>query len=144
MIKQFFRSVYNKVTGKDVQKIQNDIIDSYQRELTECREYTDRLTQELEDTKRQLRNKDLNESILQGRVNELSQIRQGLELDIRNLRNQPERVVEQFVMTQGVYDKFVRSMEPPVVTNNTTAQGAGYLVGMQRVLEKLREQFVSR
>lgn len=135
-MKNIFRSVYNKVTGKDVKKIQSDIINSYEREIAE-------LTEQLKASRIVAGNRQVDVQILQGRVDELSAVRRGLELDIRNLQNQPTQVVDRFVMTHQVYDKFVRSMEPPVVTNNTTAQGAGYLVGMQRVLEKLREQFVA-
>lgn len=140
-----FRSVCNYLTGnKRTLAIQSDIISSYERELVETKQYAEDLSSQLESCRVALRNKTQDNDILQSCINELNAKRRGLELDIRNLQNRPEPVVEQFVMTQGVYDKFVRGLEPPIVTNNTTAQGAGYLVGMQRVLGAIREQFVTR
>lgn len=127
--------IYSKLTGKDVQKIQSDIIDSLERELSSTRHAL------------QIKDNRYNTEvhILQCRINELSGVRVGLQKELHEEKNKPDVVVveKQFVMTEAVYQKFARSLEPPVVTNNTTAQGAGYICGIQRVLEKMREQFVS-
>lgn len=126
--------IYNKLTGKEaerVQRIQDNIINSYANELKKVR--------------LELANKTKDNEILQSRVNELGGIRVGLQKELHIANNKPDVVVveKQFVMTETVYQKFARSLEPPVVTNATTPQGAGYLCGIQRALEKMREQFVS-
>ncbi|WYW03085.1 hypothetical protein Villemi_00030 [Pseudomonas phage vB_PpuP-Villemi] len=63
-----------------------------------------------------------------------------------NNRPVPENKVEipTFVMTEKMYRDLQKDLEPPIVTNNTTAHGCGYLLGMQRVLSKLEERYVSR
>lgn len=125
------RKVYNSFRGRDVITVQSDIIDSVQRSHRE-------LT-------RQLNNKTRDCEILQSRLDEQGGIRVGLQKQLHEALNKPDVVIyeKQFVMTQQVYDKFEKSLEPPIVTNLTTAQGAGYAVGIQRALSELRKQFVS-
>lgn len=125
------RKIYNSFRGRDVIAVQENIIDSVQ---DECREL-----------RRQLNNKIKDNEILQSRINELGGIRVGLQKELHELLNKPDVVVyeSKFVMTQKVYDAFERGLEPPIVTNNTTAQGAGYIAGIQRALSELRKQFVT-
>lgn len=138
MIKKFFQSVYNKVTNQAALTEQGQEIQDYRLAIVD-------LKQQIAGLERASHNQ-------RSRINELGRENETLQLKVDALlveRNQllsaPPKIAyeDRFVMTSSVYDKFARSLEPPVVTNNTTAQGAGYLVGMQRVLEKLREQFVA-
>lgn len=125
------RKMYNSFRGRDVIAVQSDIIESVQDEVQELR--------------RQLNNKIKDNEILQSRINELSGVRVGLQKELHELLNKPPVVVyeSKFVMTQKVYEQFENSLEPPIVTNNTTAQGAGYIAGIQRALTALRRNFVS-
>lgn len=132
--------IYHKLVGKDVQRIQQDIIDSFERENVELRNQVESLERSLQI---QHNNKLQDQAILQSRIDELSTIRRGLEKDIRELQNRPQQVEYQFVMTQRVYDDLERSLEAPIVTNNTTAQGAGYLTGIQRALAEVRKRYVT-
>jgi hypothetical protein len=128
--------LYNKLAGKDVQKIQNDIINSLEKELADCR----RLLL-LKDNRHQRE-----VGILQGRIEDLADIRTALAKELHTANNKPDVqpiIEKQFTMTEKVYDDLVKSLEPPIVTNNTTAQGAGYLVGMQRVLSEIRKRYVA-
>jgi len=125
------RKVYNRFRGRDVIAVQSDIIDSLQEERRKWMAQVSKEHREVE--------------ILQSRVNELSGIRVGLQKELNEAMNKPAVVIyeSKFVMTQKVYDDLEYSLEPAVVTNNTTAQGAGYLVGIQRALAEVRKRYVT-
>lgn len=125
------RKVYNSFRGKDVIAVQADIITSLQEEV---RELTIKRNNKIKDNE-----------ILQSRINELGGIRVGMQKELQELRNKPDTVIveKHFVMTQQMYDAFEKSLEAPIVNNNTTAHGAGYLCGIQRALSVMRQRFVT-
>lgn len=133
---KFFQSVYRKITGKDVQEIQKDIIDSFGRELYETK-------QTLEAARVVSRNKQRDNEILQSTLDNLRAENTRLVKQLHIAENKPDVVERVFTMSQKVYDDLERSVEPPIVTNNTTPQGAGYAVGIQRVLAEVRKRYVA-
>ena len=144
--------LYSKLTGRDVQAIQSDVISSLERELSSVKRHKEAvdagargIQNALSVTKRENDTLHREVRILNSRIEELMRIRNDMTKELHLANNKPDVVVTErtFVMTTEMYDKFAKSLEPPVVTNNTTAQGAGYLVGMQRVLEKLRSEYVA-
>lgn len=134
----FFQSVYRKITGKDtIEKYQSEVKDLTMA-LVDYKQQCSSLERALLEEKTGRKNAVYENTTLQQKVD-------ALLVERNQLLNQPPKTVyeDRFVMTRQVYDKFVRSVEPPVVTATTTPQGAGFLVGIQRTLEKLREQFVA-
>lgn len=121
----------DKKLKDDVEMIQKNIIDSFEQELAVVR--------------RDLDNQIRNNNILQSRVDQLTAIRDGLERDLRAEKNRPDKVVyeNKFVMTDTMYQQLARSLEAPIVSANTTPQGTGYLLGIQRALTEIRNRYVS-
>lgn len=125
------RKVYNTFRGRDVIAVQQNIIDSLENELSMVSKDMDKQIRE--------------NNILQSRINELGGIRVAMQKELHELASRPDTVVveKQFVMTQQIYEQFERSLEAPILNNNTTAHGAGYLCGIQRALTAMRQRFVS-
>ena len=121
----------HKKLKEDVETIQKNIIDSFEQELAMV--------------SRDLDNQIRNNNILQSRIDQLTSIRDGLERDLRAERNKPDKVVyeNKFVMTEQMYQQLARSMEPPIVSANTTPHGTGYLLGIQRALTEFRNRYVA-
>lgn len=140
---KFFQSVYRKITGKDVQKIQNDIISSFEQELLNTKIALQR-SQDAEGVAIRGRRNALDDNrIIQAALDGARQENTRLIKQLHITENKPDVVERVFTMTQKVYDDLERSVEPPIVTNNTTPQGAGYAVGIQRVLAEVRKRYVA-
>lgn len=137
--------IYNKLTNKDTVAVQQNIIESYERELQNLKVQVAQCTDRERVASRGRSNSLVDNKVLQSRIDDLCQIRTRLEKELHIANNKPDVVhyEKQFVMTQKVYDELERALEAPIVTNNTSAQGAGYLVGMQRVLAEVRKRYVT-
>lgn len=52
----------------------------------------------------------------------------------------PVKVIHR--LSQEAYDELERKLQPLITTNNTTGIEAGFLLGQQSVMEKLRKGYV--
>lgn len=76
---------------------------------------------------------------------ELAQLRHTLDLkdfEIESLQSQPPATV--WVMAPEVYKKFCLEFEQPIVNGNSSDHEAAYKLGIQRVLSRIGERYVSR
>lgn len=69
--------------------------------------------------------------------------KQGQELyDLKATKaREPDKV---WVMDQKVYTEFCKEFEPPVINHQNTPTDAAYRLGIQRVLARIGERYVSR
>lgn len=54
----------------------------------------------------------------------------------------PHKTVTVHRLSEAAYDELVKKLPRPVVSNDTSAHNAGFLLGIQHVLQFLREGYV--
>jgi hypothetical protein len=54
----------------------------------------------------------------------------------------PTKVREVVRLTKEMYEHLEKTLPPPILTDKTTDLSAGYILGVQATLKRLREGFV--
>lgn len=79
--------------------------------------------------------------ILSNELDNLNRVINSQEAEIDKLK-EPKRVIAN-ALPRETFVKFRERFERPIVTSATTAEQAGYLVGVQRVLTELERDHVA-
>ncbi|WYW03658.1 hypothetical protein Luutsna6_00029 [Pseudomonas phage vB_PpuP-Luutsna-6] len=142
-----YRNTVTKLNGTDLMKVREEYHTASQQ-LNRLRLLQERTEREVDDLRKKLTAQKMENKKLLLSITDRNQRIEALGEAVQNLNNRPVQQVKvdvpTFVMTEKMYRDLQKDLEPPIVTNNTTAHGCGYLLGMQRVLSKLEERYVSR
>ena len=144
-------SIYNntvaKLTGSDVKKITEEYHTASQQ-LNQLRLLQERTEREVDSLTRKLTSNRQEVKTLHKILADRDSRIVALGEAIQELSNKaPTEIIKEiptFAMTEKMYRDLQKEVEPPIVTNSTTAHGVGYLLGIQRALSKIEERYVTR